>query len=222
MSSKFEFPPDYKQDTSFYDQTTKEYVPMSDGAELLHYYFKHENDSERFTIFFVPGFNTGTFSWNDQWSHLYKHFNLYVQEKRERKSAKVKWSHKANMDRLALDVKEAIEYFGIDEEKLVLMGPCIGASIIAHAVAERFVSPAGVVLNSPPQKFFIPRALLPLAYILPSFFMAIVGKPLLIAWLNISMPKGKQRDIYIRNLKNATGMRWKKFLAVTQWDSFVD
>ncbi|MHA1353004.1 MAG: hypothetical protein ACTSPP_09480 [Candidatus Heimdallarchaeaceae archaeon] len=214
-----EFPEDYVQDTSFYEEAKKEYVPMSDGAELLHYY---TNKNKDYTIFFVPGFNTGPFSWNDLWSHLYKDYNLYVQEKREMKSAKVKWGHKANMDRLSLDVKEAMDYLDLDEKKTFLMGPCIGASIISHAVATKKIEPLGVILNGPPKKFFLPKALLPLAYVLPAFFMGIIGKPLLVIWLNLSMPKGKQRDIYISNIRNATGMRWKKFLAVAWHDSFVD
>ncbi|MHA1686803.1 MAG: alpha/beta fold hydrolase [Candidatus Heimdallarchaeaceae archaeon] len=218
MSSETE----YVQEEKFYKSSTKQYVKMSDGAELLVYYTITGKHPSGFNIFFVPGFGTGPFSWNDLWDALHEQFNLYVLETREKRSSRVKWRHKGHFDRLGLDVKEAIEQLGLDLKKTLLIGPCFGASVLAHAVAKGWVNPAGFVLIDPPQRFKLPKALMPLAYIFPSFFMAIIGKPLLKLWLKATVPPGIQRTTYMEMTNNASGMRWKKMLPIAWWDSLQD
>jgi len=212
----------YAQKALFYNESIKEYVPVSDGAELLVYYTKKGKNPLGLTIFFVPGFATGPFSWNDLWDCLYEEFDLYVIEKRELKSSKVKWKHKANMDRLAEDVENVIEHYNLDPKKTVLMGTCLGTSIIGRILARKRMTFASAVMMNPPRHFFLPKALLPLGYICPAFTMAIIGKPLIKTWLKLSMPSGNQRETYLENISNANGMRWKKFMAITKWDSFDD
>jgi len=213
---------DYTQKKLFLKEASSEYVRMSDGAELKFIFTKKGKNSSNYSILFVPGFATFYSSWNDLWDELYNLFNLYIIDKRELKSSKVKWKHKATMDRLAEDLKDAVEHFQIDQSNLVFMGPCLGSSIIAHAVASKKVNPAGVILNSPPRRFVLPYALLPIGYMFPSFFMGILGKPLIKTWIKLTMKPGLQRDTYLENISNASGMRWKKYLAITHWDSFDD
>ena len=213
---------EYEQDSFFYRSTHHEYIKMSDGAELLVYYTRKGKHPSKMNILFVPGFSTGPYSWNDFWDGIYEEFNLFVVDKREIKSSKVKWAHKGNMKRLALDLKEIVEYFDIPEDKLILMGPCLGASIIAHTVAEGFLKPVGTIMNAPVRKFFLPKALMPLAYIFPAFFMGILGIPLIRTWAKLSLPPGRQRKTYLENISNANGMRWKKMLSLSRWDSFKD
>jgi pimeloyl-ACP methyl ester carboxylesterase len=213
---------DYTQKKLFITEASSEYVKMSDEAELKFIFTKKGKHPCKFSILFVPGFGTFYASWNDLWDELSNLFDLYVIDKRELRSSRVRWKHKATMDRLAEDLKDAVEHFKLDQKKLVLMGPCLGSSIIAHAVASKKLQPAGVILNSPPRRFVIPYTLLPLAYILPAFFMGIIGKPLIKTWLKITMKPSLQRETYLENINNASGMRWKKFLKITHWDSFDD
>lgn len=213
---------EYTQAEKFYKASTKTYVPMSDGAEILVYYTTTGKHESGFNIFFVPGFGTGPFSWNDLWDALHEQFNLYVLETREKGSSHVKWGHKANMDRLGLDVKEAVETLNLDVPKTVFVGPCFGATVIAHAIVKYDLHPAGFVLIDPPRRYKLPKALMPLAYIFPAFFMSIIGKPLLKLWLKMTVPPGIQRTTYLEMANNASGMRWKKFLAIANWDALED
>jgi pimeloyl-ACP methyl ester carboxylesterase len=206
----------------FYQKSTKEYVTMSDGAELLILHKKTDTPDDSINIVFIPGFSTGPYSWNDLWDCLHEEYNLYVVEKRELKSSKVKWKHKANMDRLAEDIENIIESLNLDLKRTVLMGTCLGSSIIGRVASRNNLQFLGLVLMNPPRKFFLPMVLLPIAYITPSFFMSIIGKPLIKTWMKLSLPPSQQREIYMETIRNANGMRWKKYLAITRWDSFDD
>ena len=95
----------------FYQKSSKDYVPMTDGAELLVLNSQTDTPSESINLVFIPGFSTGPFSWNDLWDCLYKDYNLFVVEKRELLSSKIKWKHKANMNRLAEDIENIVDYF---------------------------------------------------------------------------------------------------------------
>ena len=213
----------YVPEALFYQDSKKTYVPMSDGAELLILHSELESTEDPINLIFVPGFSTGPFSWNDLWDCFYKEYNLFVVEKRELKSSKIKWKHKANMDRLAEDLENIVEHFKLDPQKTVLMGTCLGSSIIGRMIARgNLTNFLGLILMNPPRRFFLPNALLPIGYITPSFFMGIIGKPLITTWLKLSMPPSQQRDIYLETIRNAQGMRWKKYLAITKWDSFED
>ena len=206
----------------FYQKSSKDYVPMTDGAELLVLNSQTDTPSESINLVFIPGFSTGPFSWNDLWDCLYKDYNLFVVEKRELLSSKIKWKHKANMNRLAEDIENIVDYFKLDPQKTVLMGTCLGSSLIARVMARKNNTFFGLILMNPPRRFFLPTALLPLGYILPSFTMTIIVKPIIRTWLKMTMESSPQRDLYMEIIANAHGMRWKKFLAITRWDSFDD
>ncbi len=212
----------YTQAEKFWKDTKKEYIKMSDGAELLVYYTNKIKDSKKKTIFFFPGYATGVFSWSDLWDELYKEYNLYVFESREKDSAKVKWKHKGNMDRFGLDIKETIDYFGIDEKNIFAIGSSFGCSQVARAVVNEGFNPSGILFNGPSTKFILPRKILWLAYIIPAFVLQFIGIPIIKLWISTMYPKGFQRKHYHDFVNRANAMKWKKTLPVSRWNALVD
>jgi len=211
----------YSQEELFWKESTKEYVPMSDGAELLVYYTKKGGQNKK-TILFLPGYATGVFSWSDLWDELHTEYDLYVFESREKNSSKVKWKHKADMNRLGLDVKETIEHFKFDQNNLFMIGSSFGCSTSARAMAEKWFKPAGILYNGPSVKFILPRKILWLAYILPAFVLQVIGIPIIRLWISIMFPKGFQKKHYNDFLGNANAMRWKKTLSTSRWNALED
>ncbi|UJG43952.1 MAG: hypothetical protein K9W46_01915 [Candidatus Heimdallarchaeum endolithica] len=212
----------YTQRALFYNEAKKEFITMSDGAELYSYYTKKGKHSSKFSLFFVPGWSTAPFSWNDTWDELYKYFDLYVLETREKRFSKMNKKHTGTMERHALDVKEAIEYYNLDLEKTVILGPCFGAAVNAHAIAEGFIKPKGSIFISPTLRFPIPRKLIPLAYFPADFTYNFVGKPLLKLWIGMTIPKGIQRKTYFELFDNGKGSNWKKSFPIINHNCYED
>ncbi len=216
------YSPNYTQRAIFYQSSTKEYVKVSDGAELLVYYTKHTSSPTGLTIVFVPGWSTAPYSWNDTWDELHKYFDLYVIETREKRTSKVKWEHKGPMDRHAQDIKEVLAHYQFNPEKTILMGPCFGGSVIARVMAQGWFKPRNAIFASSTIKFPFPRSMLPLAYIFPSFFYRLVAVPLLKMWMSLTVGKGIQRKTFFELFDNGDGFRWKKSRSLHRYDARPD
>jgi len=212
----------YIQENIFWNKSRKEYVTMSDGAELLCFYTKQEKNPSGITILFGPGYGTGVPSWTDLWDELSPHYDFFVFDSREKSTSKVKWSHKADMDRLSQDIKEIVNHFNFDERKLIVISASFGCSTLARAIVGYELEPAGIVFIGPSVKFILPRKILWLAYIIPAFIAQYIGFPIIKLWINIIIPKGFQRKNYHGFISGANAMRWKKTLSIAKWDAMID
>lgn len=212
----------YVQDELFWKESKKEHIKMRDGAELLCFYTKKGNDSSKPSVLFIPGYGTGVFSWSDLWDELYKDHDFYVFDSREKDTSKVKWKHKGDMNTLAYDIKEVIEHFNFDQNKLFIISASYGCSMQGRALAEGWINPAGTLFIGPSIKFILPRKILWLAYILPSFLMRFPGRQIVKAWIKIMVPLGFQRKAYLDLVGRASGMKWKKTLSTSRWDASED
>jgi len=212
----------YTQEKIFWEKSTKEYVEMSDGAELFCSYAKQDENSNGTTILFGPGYGTGVPSWTDLWDELSTDFDFYVFDSREKSTSKVKWSHKADMERLGQDIKEIVEYFKFDESKLVIISASFGCSTLARAIVGYNLNPAGIIFIGPSTKFILPRKILWLAYLIPSFISQYIAFPIVKLWINMIIPKGFQRKNYHGFISSANAMRWKKTISIAKWNAMVD
>jgi hypothetical protein len=212
----------YIQEKIFWEKSSKEYVTMSDGAELLCSYTTQNKSSSGITILFGPGYGTGVPSWTDLWDELSPDFDFFVFDSREKSTSRVKWGHKANMERLGLDIKEIVEHFKFDESKLIIISASFGCSTLARAIVETDLNPAGIVFIGPSIKFILPRKILWLAYLIPSFILQYIAFPIVKLWINLVIPKGFQRKNYHGFISRANAMRWKKTLSIAKWNAMVD
>ena len=212
----------YTQEKEFWNKSTKKYVRMSDGAELRCYFTKHEKNSSGLTILFSPGYGTDIPSWTDLWDELSPHCDFFVFESREKSSSKVKWNHKADMDRLGQDVKEIVDYFNFDEKKLIIISASFGCSTLARSIVGYGLNPICIVFIGPSTKFILPRKILWLAYLIPSFIAQYIGFPIVKLWIKLVIPAGFQRKTYLGFIGGANAMRWKKTISIAKWNAMVD
>ncbi|MHA1398689.1 MAG: hypothetical protein ACTSSF_13440 [Candidatus Heimdallarchaeaceae archaeon] len=213
---------EYTQKALFYNEATRLYIPTTDGAELLVYYTKKSKDSNRLSIFFIPGYASVPMSWNDLWDSLYEDFDLYVLETREKNSSKVKWKHKGDLNRSAQDIKDALDGCKLDPKKTFIICASSSTLYMARALAEKLIDPAGVLMIGPVRTPKLPRKLIVLAYFIPSFvldgLLTVIGK----LWISTVVPKGIQRERYKQYITTSSGMRWKKTMCLTWWDGTED
>lgn len=212
----------YSQEKTFWNQSIKEYVTMSDGAELLCFYSKPEKNPNGITILFGPGFSTDVPSWTDLWDELAPYYDFYVFDSREKSTSKVKWGHKADMDRLGQDIKEIVDHFKFEERKLIVISASFGCSTLARAMVGYGLNPAGIVFIGPSIKFILPRKILWLAYVIPSFVLQYIAFPIVKLWIRLIIPEGFQRNNYQGFIGGANAMRWKKTISISKWNAMVD
>ncbi len=225
LLSEDKYAPDletYTQEKLFWNKSDKEYITMSDGAELLCFYNKQKKNPSDIAILFGPGFGTDVPSWTDLWDELSQHYDFYVFDSREKSTSKAKWSHKADMNRLGQDIKEIVTHFKFDENKLIIISASFGCSTLARAIVGYGLKPAGIVFIGPSIKFILPRKILWLAYIIPSFVLQYIAFPIVKLWIRLIIPEGFQRNNYQGFIGGANAMRWKKTLSISKWNAMVD
>ncbi len=213
---------EYTQEELFYKEAEKIYVPMSDEAELLVYFTTKGTHPKGYNILFIPGYASVPLSWNDLWDCLYEHFNLYVLETREKPTSKVKWSHKGNMDRSGLDVKDTLEGLELDPKKTIIICASSSALYVNRALAEGWIKPLATVMIGPVRTPKLPAKLIFLTFFIPSFILDGLVRFVGMIWISTVIKKGVQRDRYKQYIGTASSMRWKKTCWVTWWDGTED
>ena len=76
------------QDTIFLKESSKAYIPMSDGQDIFCHYSLDDTTKSDIVFFFVQGFASGYFTWSDIWDALHQEFNLVIVDPRDKKSNK--------------------------------------------------------------------------------------------------------------------------------------
>ena len=149
-------------------------------------------------------------SWDEFLMDAKKDFEIIYLESREKASCQLSRKSKVGMERMAFDIKEAIDQLEIDEDKLVLFGSCLGATIIVYGLFKKMYNPQMPVLIAPPPRFEVPPVLRQIIPIAPPFLFGVV-KPIVRWWIKkFKTESPKQAAKYIRALNEANGRQWKK------------
>ncbi|MEE9409439.1 MAG: hypothetical protein V3V41_00745 [Candidatus Heimdallarchaeota archaeon] len=149
-------------------------------------------------------------SWDEFLMDAKKDFEIIYLESREKASCQLSRKSKVGMERMAFDIKEAINQLEIDEDKLVLFGSCLGATIIVYGLFKKMYNPQMPVLIAPPPRFEVPPVLRQIIPIAPPFLFGVV-KPIVRWWIKkFKTESPKQAAKYIRALNEANGWQWKK------------
>ena len=210
------------QDTIFLKESSKAYIPMSDGQDIFCHYSVDDTTKSDIVFFFVQGFASGYFTWSDFWDALHQEFNLVIVDPRDKKSNKLMKSSKCSTHRIALDFAETIKFLKLDEKKLVLFGSSIGASYVAHMVGQNMITPKGCFLTGPSRKPRAPRKLLNFFFFFPAFVMNTLGKLVARIYLRNKVANGFQKQVFYDRITNVDMRRWKHCRDLHIWDATED
>ena len=208
------------QKAVFQTNSIKEYVKMSDGAELL--IFRNKKLDKRFNIIFLSGYAAVIEAWNDFLDSLMEDYNLYVPETREKPSSKVKFKHKGDVNRLAMDINDIICNYNLNEKKTFIIASSSASMFSARAIAKRLINPAGIVFLSPILQAVTSKKLILLTYIFPSWIMNLIFKGIIKIWIKTVLPDRVQYDTYKHYIDSLTASRAKKTRSLAYWDSTED
>jgi len=210
------------QDTIFLKESSKAYIPMSDGQDIFCQYSLDDTTKSDIVFFFVQGFASGYFTWSDFWDALHQEFNLVIVDPRDKKSNKLMKNSECSTHRIALDFAETIKFLKLDEKKLVLFGSSIGASYVAHMVGQNMITPKGCFLTGPSRKPRAPKKLLNFFFLLPAFVMNTLGKLVARIYLRNKVAEGFQKQVFYDRISNVDVRRWKHCRDLQDWDATED
>ncbi len=210
------------QDTIFLKESSKVYIQMSDGQKIFCQYSLGDKTKSDIVFFFVQGFASGYFTWNDFWDALHQEFNLVIVDPREKKSNKLMKSSECSVHRIALDLAEAIKFLKLDEKKLVLFGSSIGASYVAHLVGQNMITSKGCFLTGPARKPRAPSKLINIFSLFPAFVLNSLGKLVARIYFRNKVADGFQKQVFYDRIKNADLQRWKPCRDLHYWDATED
>ncbi len=208
------------QHALFYENSVKEYIKMSDGAELLVIRNVYSKDVKN--VLFLSGYLAIREAWSDFLDAIYEDFNLYVLETREKPSSKLKFRHKGDIFRYARDIFDTLKHFNLELNKTVIIASSNSGMYIARAIAEKLLNPVGIVLLGPIRKPNTSQKLIFVTYLLPSFILQPFLKAVTKKWFKTIVPEGIQYDTYKRYIETGTSWREKKNRQISRWDSSED
>ena len=186
------------------------YINMSDSTQLrVLQTFAPKETSNGFTLLIVAGWGSVVLGWEEVLLEAMKDFDVVYLETREKHSSKLSERSKFGIDRMSDDIRETILQLGIEEDKLILLGSCMGATLIAHGLAYKKYNPFLSVLIAPPPRFEMPPFTRYLVSIAPVWLFERI-KPLLKNWVQKKSESPEQAAKYIRVLDEAEGKKWKK------------
>ncbi|MBY9000040.1 MAG: alpha/beta hydrolase [Candidatus Heimdallarchaeota archaeon] len=207
------------QELLFVKESTKVYIPMSDGQDIFCQYILDDKTKSDYIIFFIQGFASGHFTWSDFWDALHEEFNMVIVDPRDKKSNELKKKSKCTIHRIALDFIEAIKFLKLDEKKLVLFGSSIGASYVAYLVGQEMIKPKGCFLTGTSRKPRSPRMLVHFFFLLPGFALNAIVKPIARIYMRNKLAEGFQKQIYKDRINHVDFRRWKTCKSLHDWDA---
>ncbi|MHA1198076.1 MAG: hypothetical protein ACTSQF_01780 [Candidatus Heimdallarchaeaceae archaeon] len=216
----------YNLISEFEDRAKEEFIKVSDGSEVKILTTKaSEKNFNGFTFLILPGWGTVVPGWEKVLMEAIKDFNILYIESREKHSFRPGEGKIRNgVNRLALDVKEIIEYLKIDQSKIVTLTSSFSTLTIANLLGTKKIKPALSVLIGPVYQFNMPPTTRYLMHFIPNFIF-LAAKPLWRWWVK----KRKSEDPlqaakYIRVMNEADPNKWRavaKSVCFTKvWDEY--
>ncbi len=197
---------------SEFEKTAKEqYVEVSDGSEIRILTTKAlEEEVNGYTLLLIPGWGTVVPGWEEVFMEAIKDFDILYVESREKLSFRPgEGKIKNDLERLALDVQEIVEYLEIDQNKMVTLTSSFSTLTIANLLGSKKIKPALSVLIGPVFQFNMPPTTRYLTHIVPLFLVSMT-KPIWRWWVKkFKSEDPVQAAKYIRTLEEADFKKWK-------------
>ncbi|MCE7748791.1 MAG: hypothetical protein GPJ51_10355 [Candidatus Heimdallarchaeota archaeon] len=197
--------------SQFEEIAEEQYVKVSDGSEIKILTTKAPKDEANgYTFLIIPGWGTVVPGWEEVLMEAIKDFDILYIETREKLSFRPgEGKIKSDLERLALDVQEIVEYLKIDQNKLVTLTSSYSTLIIANLLGSKKIKPALSVLIGPNSQLNMPPTTRYLHYILPTIIFDFT-KPVWRWWIKkFKSEDPVQAAKYTRTINEADRKKWK-------------
>jgi len=199
------------------------YIPV-EGGEIRVFHRKPKNITAKRPILFVPGYSTTPWSWRAFPKPIHNNTEYYFLETREKTSSKIKRNRKANftVDQKAKDIRDAIQFLGLDKIDYVLYGTSYCGGIVLQGLIHNYFNPPTVVVFDPLCKWSsFKKAIKWLLPIMPPFVLGMMR--FLLAKIFLSGMKNqyqKQRNLDF--IRGAHPYKWRKACLQNQHFNIID
>jgi len=212
---------------SQFEETAKEqYIKVSDGSEIKILTTKApKEEANGYTFLIIPGWGTVVPGWEEVLMEAIKDFDILYIETREKLSFRPgEGKIKNNLERLALDVQEIVEYLKIDQNKIVTLTSSYSTLIIANLLGSKKIKPALSVLIGPNYQLNLPPTFRYLHYILPTIIFDFT-KPVWRWWIRKFRSEDPVQAVkYTRTINEADRKKWKavakRLSLIKVWDLY--
>ncbi|MCG3223113.1 MAG: hypothetical protein H7647_01515, partial [Candidatus Heimdallarchaeota archaeon] len=200
-----------------------EFVPLSDGSQIRTLYTETpEETSTNFTLVLVAGWVSIVLGWDDLLMEAKELFNILYVESREKATSIVPKKGKFDLDRYALDIKEAIEYHQLNEKETIILSTSFGATLVALMLKNSEINPYLSILIGPIERIILPLAIKLALLILPSWMFNLI-KPIGYWWVRkYKTEDGYQAARYIRAIRDSDPRKWKNTIRHVAFVKFWD
>ncbi|MCK5305130.1 MAG: hypothetical protein KAJ72_07760 [Candidatus Heimdallarchaeota archaeon] len=207
-----------------YEKLAKiELVPLSDGSQIRTLTTEApEETSNNFTIVLVAGWVSIVLGWDDLLMEAKEFFNILYIETREKATSIVPKKGKFDLDRYALDIKEALEYHQLNEKETIILSTSFAAILVALMLKNLGVNPNLSIFVGPIERISLPVAIKLALIILPSW-MANLIKPVGYWWVRKFKTEDEyQAARYIRAIRDSDPRKWKNTIRHVAFAKFWD
>lgn len=207
-----------------YEKIAKiEFVPLSDGSQIRTLYTEApEETSNNFTIVLVAGWVSIVLGWDDLLMEAKEFFDILYVESREKATSVVPKKGKFDLDRYALDIKEAIEYHQLNEKETIILSTSFGAVLVALMLKNSEINPYLSILVGPIEQIVLPLAMKLALLILPSWMFNLI-KPVGYWWVRKYKTEDEyQAARYIRAISDSDPRKWKNTIRHVAFVKFWD
>jgi hypothetical protein len=207
-----------------YEKLAKiEFVPLSDESHIRTLYTEApEETSTNFTLVLVAGWVSIVLGWDDLLMEAKELFNILYVESREKATSIVPKKGKFDLDRYALDIKEAIEYHQLNEKETIILSTSFGATLVALMLKNSEINPYLTILIGPIERIILPLAIKLALLILPLWMFNLI-KPIGCWWVRKYKAEDEyQAARYIRAIRDSDPRKWKNTIRHVAFVKFWD
>jgi len=200
-----------------------ELIPLSDGSQIRTLKTEApEETSENFTLVLVAGWVSIVLGWDDFLMEAKDFFNILYIETREKATSIVPKKGKFDLERYALDIKEALEYHQLKEKDTIMFASSFGAILVALMLKKLGINPYLSILVGPIERISLPLAL-KLAFIILPSRMFNLFKPIGFWWVRKFKTEDEfQAARYIRAISDSEPIKWKNTIRHVAFAKFWD
>lgn len=189
---------------------TKEFYVPVEGGEIRVLHVKPKQPLNKRAIVLVPGWGVLQEGFNILCEILNDEFEFYYIETREKKTSRLK-RRKVDMSiqRMAIDIMQAIDFMKIDKDNYTIIGPCWSSTIFLQGILENNFEAKSIIAWDPMHRLWFNKFLLKLEPIIPAFVVVLL-KPILMFFAFLGMKEKAQKERSQRFVRNSVMWKWKK------------
>jgi len=185
------------------------YVPV-EGGEIRVVHVKPEKPLNKRTIVFVPGWGVLQEGFSVLYEVLHDEIEFYYIETREKRTSRIK-RRKVDMtiQRMAIDIMQAIDFLKINKNDFTIVGTCWSATIFLQGILDGVFEAKSILLFDPMHKLWFNRFLLTFEPVVPAFVVNILRRVFMF-FAFLGMKEKAQKERGQKFVMSAVIWKWKK------------